>query len=388
MNEKRNLIFTAALCGLAALTAGCSRSWIAGDPPEVPAGAYIGDVTPEAKPEVKPETPAPAQTPDLKAVEMPETKPELKPEESIPISPDIRYTVQKNDSLSEISRVYSVPVEAIAERNGLAKTAKLIPGQVIFIPTEKVQIKDARKTDDVKDLSILQKKEEKPVPVKDEQPAKAETEGAKTVIHVVKEGDMLSKLGVKYKVPYIEIAKANKIKVDSVLRIGQKLVIPLDKAGKTGSAKKATAPKADTKAAAKKEVKAEPVKKPAADQAPAAEVKKPAAAETKAPAAPAVQQTQKPAAATADDDGGFFSSEAGSEEVTAPAAKPAAATAGWTDDDIMTVSVSRDMSFAEFASANGRSETSIRMLNPQLDTTGMLKKGPQVKLFIDPNFQK
>lgn len=361
VKEKRNFYFVAALCGLTALSAGCSRSWIAGDAPEVPPGAYVEPVPAPPKAEVpaapvapKAEVPA---APVAPKAEKP-AAPAIKPDEGIPTTPDIRYTVQKNDTLSEIARVFNVQVKDIADRNGLATTAKLTPGQIIFIPAAKVELKGAKKTDDVKAVPEPPAPV-KPAPVKDEKPA---DDG--TVIHVVQKGDMLSKLALKYKVPYVEIAKANGIKVDSVLQIGQKLIIPMDKVKKPGAPAKPAAPKADKPAAPKAE-------KPA----------KPAAPKADKPAKPAAPKADKPAA----DGDSFFDDE---KPAAAPAAPAAPEAASYSADDIMTLTVRRDMTLTDFARINGRSEASLLVLNSQFKAGEKLPKGTPVKMFIDPNRQK
>ena len=383
VNKKRNLFITAAVCGLTALTAGCSPNWVAGDPPT---DFYLEKPVPvpEVKPEVKPEPAKPEVTPEVKpdlkpAVEpaakpeaKPELKPVLKPDENIPTTPDIAYTVQKGETLADLSRVFGVSDKDIASRNGLAVSAKLTAGQVIFIPADKVALKDAKKVDDVKNVPVPKKEE--PVKEPEKKPAEetekkpVEAADAKTVIHVVKKGDMLSKLGVKYKVSYYEIAKANKIDVNSTLKIGQKLVIPLDKVKKPG---------AKTPAAKKTEAAPAPEKKPEAAPAPE---KKPDSKEV--PAAPSMDN---------DDIFGTDFANPAAENAAKPAAKKPApkklapVVESW---DVMVLKVEKNLSVEDFARINGRSVASILALNPGLAADSALTEGTKIKVFIDPERQQ
>lgn len=383
VNKKRNLFITAAICGLTAMTAGCSPNWVAGDPPT---DFYLEKPVPvpEVKPEVKPEPAKPEVVPEVKpdlkpAVEpaakpeaKPELKPVLKPDENIPTTPDIAYTVQKGETLADLSRVFGVSDKDIASRNGLAVSAKLTAGQVIFIPADKVALKDAKKVDDVKNVPVPKKEEPVKEPEKKpaEEPEKkpAETADVKTVIHVVKKGDMLSKLGVKYKVSYYEIAKANKIDVNSTLKIGQKLVIPLDKVKKP-----------DTKTPA--------AKKPAETPAPVP-AKKPEAVPAQKP-----DNKEVPSAPTMDNDDIFgmdFANPA-AENAAKPAAKKPApkklapVVESW---DVMVLKVEKNLSVEEFARINGRTVASILALNPGLAADSALAEGTKIKVFIDPERQQ
>ncbi len=359
MNKKRNLFLAAAACGLTALTA-CSPNWVAGDMPD---RYFVNDPVPvpEAKPEAaKPEAAKPEAA-----------KPVIPEGETIPTTPDLEYTVQKGETLAVLASIFGIPEKEIAVRNGLAVSAKLTEGQSLFIPADKITLKKAQKTADVKNVPAPQKEEPKKEPVKEPAKEPAPLPADKTVIHVVKSGDMLSKLAVKYKVSYFEIAKANNIDVNSTLRIGQKLVIP------QGKAKKPAA-----KTAAKPAVK-KPAAKPAA--------KTPAAAPEKKPAAP-IENKAVPAAKTETSDDIFSSNfDGASAETPAPAAKPAVkkvkkiAVESW---DIMVVKAPKNITLDEFAKQNSRSAESVLVLNPALSADQEIAAGTEVKIFIDPDRQQ
>ncbi|MBO5802316.1 MAG: LysM peptidoglycan-binding domain-containing protein [Lentisphaeria bacterium] len=382
MNKKSNLFLTAAICGLTALTAGCSPNWVAGDPPEdfyLENPVPVPEVKPEVKPVVEPVAAKPEVKPEVKPEAKPELKPVLKPDENIPTTPDIVYTVQKGETLADLTRIFGVAEKDIASRNGLAVTAKLTAGQTIFIPADKVALKDAKKVDDVKKVPVPKKEEPVKEPVKEPAKETAKETDAKTVIHVVKKGDMLSKLAVQYKVPYIEIAKANNIKVNSILKIGQKLVIPMDKVRKPGA-------------------KTEPVKKAAAkapEKTAAKTVKQPEAAPKKAEtkAQPSASLPEKPVDAD-DIFGTDFDNPAAEAAPTAkpavkPAAKPVAKSAPVVESwDIMVLKADKKVTVEEFARINGRSVASILALNPEITAGAELAEGTKVKIFIDPERQQ
>ncbi|WP_249435816.1 bifunctional 2',3'-cyclic-nucleotide 2'-phosphodiesterase/3'-nucleotidase [Paenibacillus sp. Marseille-Q4541] len=67
-------------------------------------------------------------------------------------------------------------------------------------------------------------KPSKPEPSKPEKPSKPEV--SKDKVHVVKKGDNLYRLGLKYGVDWNAIVKANKISNVYTLQVGQKLIIP------------------------------------------------------------------------------------------------------------------------------------------------------------------
>lgn len=80
-----------------------------------------------AKPEVKPQ-PKPIKV---------ETKPETKVEkaEVKPTARPSRYQVQRGEGLISLSRRYDVPVDALAQANGLSTNAALHVGQTLNIPS-------------------------------------------------------------------------------------------------------------------------------------------------------------------------------------------------------------------------------------------------------------
>ncbi|MCP4168637.1 MAG: LysM peptidoglycan-binding domain-containing protein [Chloroflexi bacterium] len=124
---------------------------------------------------------------------MPDTK-ELtpKPPTSTP-EPDLfAYKVQAGDNLSSIAEKFGVTVEDIKRYNAMENPNALRTGAILIIPGEP--------------------------------PSGTETEEG--YIHVVKPGETLFGISMQYGVPLNELASANQITDPSTLRVGQRLVIP------------------------------------------------------------------------------------------------------------------------------------------------------------------
>ncbi|WP_457642569.1 LysM peptidoglycan-binding domain-containing protein [Persephonella sp.] len=103
------------------------------------------------------------------------------------------YTVKSGDSLEKIAKKYGVTVRDIIKENSLKKPYIIYPGQKLKIPEKKGFI-----------------------------------------IHKVKNGENLSLIAQKYKVSVRDIIRANNLKKPYIIRIGQRLKIPIKK----GSVKK------------------------------------------------------------------------------------------------------------------------------------------------------
>ncbi len=145
-------------------------------------------------------TPVPAGSGDAPALvatsnlpPMPDTK-ELtpKPPTSTP-EPDLfAYKVQAGDNLSTIAGKFGVKVENIKRYNAMENPNALRTGAILMIPGGP--------------------------------PSGTETEEG--YIHVVKPGETLFGISMQFSVPLNELASANQITDPSTLRVGQRLVIP------------------------------------------------------------------------------------------------------------------------------------------------------------------
>lgn len=159
------------------------------------------------------------------------------------------YTVKSGDSPWTISRAFGLTVEALLAANGLGPEAVLQIDQVLTIPqpvptgisspsetvTATLTITaTAVITTAVGGPPTTQVTETpsqtgtSPSPTRTTTPAFTATPTAtpEPVVHIIERGDTLGGLAVKYDVAAEEIAKANQISMNRVLRIGEKLIIP------------------------------------------------------------------------------------------------------------------------------------------------------------------
>lgn len=141
----------------------------------------------------------------------------------------VPVTVASGDTLASLSHRYGVPANAIAEANGLSGPAALQPGQRLVIP--RFNASSAATT-----------------AVRTPAPAPTSKLHAPTSsVHVVAHGETLIGIAHRYKRPVAEIAAANRIAPQAMVKLGDRLVIP----GKTGSETRtaAVAPAAQPKPA-------------------------------------------------------------------------------------------------------------------------------------------
>ena len=118
----------------------------------------------------------------------------------------VEYVVQPGDTLTGIAILFGVDPIAIQERNNLLDPNNLTVGATIIIPgAQPLTIPGGEPTGG--------------------EPASATPTDA-GIVHVVQSGESLSTIAVTYGVSVIDIAAANGMGADDVLRIGQELVIP------------------------------------------------------------------------------------------------------------------------------------------------------------------
>lgn len=119
----------------------------------------------------------------------------------------ITHVVQSGESLYIISQRYGVTIDAIKGENQL-RSDMILVGQKLMIP---------------KALAA------EPVPAETPSPPSGEkSQPYITYIeHTVSTGDNLWALGIRYGIPYQEIADANQLGTNAGLQIGQKLKIPV-----------------------------------------------------------------------------------------------------------------------------------------------------------------
>jgi len=150
------------------------------------------------------------------------------------------HVVQSGEHLGLIAVKYDVSMQEIATANGISVNSVLSIGQELIIPGHSAEGPAATATptattpptDTPEPTSAPGATAVAPTstpPTPGASPTAAETAGTPApaqVIHTVARGDTLSSIAVKYDVASERIAAANGIGVNSLLRIGQELIIP------------------------------------------------------------------------------------------------------------------------------------------------------------------
>ncbi|MCG4586279.1 LysM peptidoglycan-binding domain-containing protein, partial [Anaerosalibacter bizertensis] len=126
--------------------------------------------------------------------------------ENKPTSKTIVHTIVRGDTLWKLSRKYNVPMAKIIGANkNINENSILYIGQKLIIPTVG---------------NVVETPEEN---VKEPE----KTKPSKTIVHTIARGDTLWKLSRKYNVSVSQIVAANNnINENSIIYVGQKLIIP------------------------------------------------------------------------------------------------------------------------------------------------------------------
>jgi len=183
--------------------------------------------------------------------------------------------VKKGDTIDGLVARYGVPASAIAEANNLPNGTALKPGQHLVIPKLETTGSTRARTASHAPLA--------PAPAIAAPATAAATTGGKHV-HVVAPGETLMALSRKYHKPLAQIARANNIPPHTMVKVGDRIVIPgvAPQAAATPPAKVAEAPKAVPAAA------------PAAPAAPKVATVPAAATPTAAMVTPVAHQPEPP----------------------------------------------------------------------------------------------
>ncbi len=115
-------------------------------------------------------------------------------EEAEPTPEPLHYLVQPDDNPWAIARRFGINLQTLLSYNGLTETAILHVGDELLIPA------------DAGSLS---------------------SRSASWGSHTVRRGDTLSGIASEYGVSVVALAEANNISVDSILREGQQLIVPV-----------------------------------------------------------------------------------------------------------------------------------------------------------------
>jgi murein DD-endopeptidase MepM/ murein hydrolase activator NlpD len=121
-------------------------------------------------------------------------------------------TVQPGDTIDGLVHRYGVPASAIAEANNLPNGSRLRPGQRLVIPRYET-------------TGTTQQRTAANAP---QRPAPAVSAPATTGdhVHVIAPGETLMKLSRQYHKPLTAIAKANNIAPHTMVKVGDRIVIP------------------------------------------------------------------------------------------------------------------------------------------------------------------
>ena len=124
-------------------------------------------------------------------------------------------TVRPGDTVESIARAHGVPVSALMEANHITSPAAVYPGQHLVIP--RYRSATAALPPQTRIATTA--------PVSVPQPPRGELV-APSGVHVVATGETLNSIARLYNKPVGVIARANNISPDTMVRVGQHIVIP------------------------------------------------------------------------------------------------------------------------------------------------------------------
>lgn len=156
-----------------------------------------------------------------------------------PVQQLAEHTVGKGDVLGRIAKKHGVSVAALREANGLRGDLIRI-GQKLKIPVRQAAAPAATQvaataTAPAPIRTVAQAAKPPAATAQAAKPSDAER------VYVVSKGDTLWGISKRFKMAPENIARANKLSDPGRLKIGMKLVIPLDMSGTVGEPKKAPA---------------------------------------------------------------------------------------------------------------------------------------------------
>jgi murein DD-endopeptidase MepM/ murein hydrolase activator NlpD len=129
-------------------------------------------------------------------------------------------TVTPGETLESIARRHNVPVSAVMEANNITSPAMIHPGQHLVIPRYRGPAVAAAPP--ATRIASAAPALPAPAPVGPPRTALAPTAG----MHVVAPGETLHSISRLYGKPVLVLAKANNIPPDTMVRVGERLVIP------------------------------------------------------------------------------------------------------------------------------------------------------------------
>jgi len=129
-------------------------------------------------------------------------------------------TVAPGETLETIARQHGVPVSAVMEANNITSPASIHPGEHLVIP--RFRGPAAAAAPPATRIASTAPVQPAPAPVGPPRTALAPTAG----VHVVAPGETLHSIARLYGKPVLVLAKANNIPPDTMVRVGERIVIP------------------------------------------------------------------------------------------------------------------------------------------------------------------
>ena len=129
-------------------------------------------------------------------------------------------TVQQGDTIDSITRRYGVPASAIAEANNLPNGSTLRPGQRLVIPKYEVTGSTVAPR---RWRRLPRRLAPRPMI---SAPAVTAPAATGPHVHIIAPGETLMKLSRQYNKPLVEIARANNIPPSTLVKVGDRIVIP------------------------------------------------------------------------------------------------------------------------------------------------------------------
>jgi murein DD-endopeptidase MepM/ murein hydrolase activator NlpD len=148
---------------------------------------------------------------------------------SLPVAPPpptwtweggVAVTVAPGETLETIARRHNVPAAAIMEANNISSPAMVHPGQHLVIPRYRSSV--AAIAPPATRIASTASMVPAGIPVGAPRTALAPTSG----VHVVAPGETLHSISRLYGKPVLVLAKANNISPDTMVRVGERIVIP------------------------------------------------------------------------------------------------------------------------------------------------------------------
>jgi murein DD-endopeptidase MepM/ murein hydrolase activator NlpD len=154
-------------------------------------------------------------------------------------------TVARGETVGAISRRHGVPVSAILQANGMTAASGIKAGQRLVIPRNGSPAQAPQVAAAPPAAPPVGRPQAKPATVAaTTAPATVPAAPSYGGFHVAGPGDTLTKIATRYRVPLVDLAKANNIAPYHQIRMGDRLSIPTRTSANTPASVAPTAPQA------------------------------------------------------------------------------------------------------------------------------------------------